>query len=233
MAFFCGLRLCTLKDTVSIVPFIASELHKTVTASSEEFLPEGPLVFVHPLSADLGTSNASLDLHVGKLWRTHKGKDVSLDIDANGYISIRSKALVSIETLETVKLPNAKFGYILPKVNLLGKGLTNAATKVDPGYNGRLIINLSNLSPGTIKLKYGQAFCALVIHRVDPPAKSYDLGPKSWPGVDQPRGWTQRIRDWADRNAGLLGLTGPFAAVLLYVLGIVIHKMVLGTWLSR
>jgi deoxycytidine triphosphate deaminase len=218
---------------MSVIPFVLDGPNKSVTALPEEFSPVGTILLVCPIKSDLTIENACLDLHVGKLYRSHRGDDVSWNTDANPVIVIRPKSLVSIQTQESVSFPTCRFGYVMSKVDLLERGLTNAASKIDPGYSGHLLVTVFNLGPNTIHLRAGDPFCTLVVHELGPGGVTYKKGPKGWHGVDHPLAFKDRLHDWIDRNSGVLSLLGPLIATCALLTPLILHKFIFGTWLSR
>ncbi len=110
-----------------------------------------------------------------------------------------------IQSEEIVFLPRKLFGYVVPKVTLLQEGITNTLSKVDPGYNGPLIVTLFNLGKTDRQLKRREHFCSLVLHSVAEGASLYNKAGKRITG--NPREpWWPRFKDWLEANKTLLNL---------------------------
>jgi hypothetical protein len=74
---------------------------------------------------------------------------------------------------------------------MLEKGLSNTLSKVDPGYTGRLSVTLFNLGPRKVRVKRGEQFCSLVIHRVENEREAvvYNKGEKEIGVATEPSLW--------------------------------------------
>jgi len=118
-----------------------------------------------PSQLNAAGSNVSYDLRVGAEYKDHRepGKK---DLPTGSDIQLLPGAAVIIETEESVRLPRSMFGYIVPKVSLLQKGLSNTMSKVDPGYNGHLLVTLFNLGKQIETIQRKQPFCALTLLQV-------------------------------------------------------------------
>jgi dCTP deaminase len=98
---------------------------------------------------------------------------------------------VIVQTEEELHFPRAMFGYVVPKVKLLQKGLSNTMSKVDPGYPGPLIITLFNLGKRKVTVHRGDPFCAFVVHDTAEGATLYAGVGKQVAGDKK-----QRVRLW-------------------------------------
>ena len=98
------------------------------------------------------------------------------------------------------------------RVKWLQEGVSNTLSKVDPGYNGRLLVTLFNLGRITKKLPRKERFCSLVVHRVgtDPDVCLYDKDAKRISGpLHKVTAW-QRARNVVEAH--------PATATMLLVL---------------
>ena len=147
---------------MSVVPLIRG---KTVVESRGEFDAAGGMkgykILIKPLDEKQlllnakDESNLTYDLRVGDEYKDHRYKGKA-DVGEEG-IKLRPNSAVIIQTLEHVHLPKFRFGYIVPKVKLLQKGISNTSSKVDPGYDGRLLVTVFNLGSKTETLHKGQS----------------------------------------------------------------------------
>jgi dCTP deaminase len=106
------------------------------------------------------------------------------------------------------------FAYIVPRVEWLQKGVSNTSSKVDPGYNGRLLITLFNLGQKKQAVNRADRFCSLVVHDVGPNAVLYDKDAKKISGVGHRRVW-QKIRDEIEANRTVVDLALIAATLVL------------------
>jgi deoxycytidine triphosphate deaminase len=91
------------------------------------------------------SSNISYDLRVGSEYRGHRDAEKT-ELPPGGDLLLRPGNAVLIQTEEVVFVPRNILGYVVPKVGLLQKGVSNTLSKIDPGYNGPLIVTLFNLA---------------------------------------------------------------------------------------
>ena len=126
-------------------------------------------------------------------------------------------------------MPAGLFGYIVPRVLWLQQGVSNTLSKVDSGYNGKLLVTLFNLGKNTVPIDRKEGFCSLVVHDVGDGVCLYEGNPKTiaGPGGVEPT-WTrirnrvkviwQTVRDALEANRAFVDLililvTGALAVV--------------------
>lgn len=213
---------------MAVIPFVIDSSNPTVVSSRQEFEEAGGLdgqaLFIQNLDHDqVGTArsdgNVSYDFRVGDEYRDHRdvGKTELLEDDE---ITLLSGAAVIIETMESVQFPRTRFGHIVPKVSLLQKGISNTASKIDPGYNGRLLITVFNLGRQKVTLKKGQKFCTLYVLSVQSGAIPYRKEAKRIVGAAKANAWF-RLRDFVENNSGLLSAVATILSAVLIILEII------------
>jgi dCTP deaminase len=153
---------------MSVIPLIRNA---TVVTNPKAFTPLGQALLIKnfdetQLQNNDESPNLCYDLRVGQSYRDHREKG-SFSLALGEEITLLPGAAVIIRTEESVHLPRAMFGYIVPKVKMLERGLSNTVSKVDPGYPGRLSVTLFNLGKRKVRVKRLEPFCSLVIHRVE------------------------------------------------------------------
>ncbi len=118
---------------------------------------------------------ATYDLRVGDQGATTSTKR-RVSIKETGYISLQPGDFAVVMALEEIKIGSqyaARFGL---RSKFARKGLiATTGPQIDPGYHGRLIIGLINLTPKSITLPYKDDFLSVEFHRLEEPAsKPYD-----------------------------------------------------------
>lgn len=170
---------------MSVIPFI---LGKTICTDQSEYAPTKNLVLIQDmetkqLDEEPGgkhSSNISYDLRVGDVYYSHLTRERVDITETKNEIEIKPSSSVIIQTEESVSFPACRFGQILPKVKLLQEGLSNTTSKIDPGYNGHLVVSVFNLSKSSVFLKKGDPFCALILNDIKlDGVKSYNKPQKS------------------------------------------------------
>jgi len=186
---------------MSVIPLIEDH---TFVASQDDFAQGGGILGSRLLIKNFDKTqfaqpgaNVSYDLRVGPKYRDHR-EQLPRDVEPGGNVSLLPGSAIIVQTEEEVHFPRMMFGYVVPKVGLLQKGLSNTMSKVDHGYHGPLVITLFNLGKQEITLQRGQPFCALVIHTTLEGATLYEGVAKQVAG-QRKRGFMYRFRQLHDR----------------------------------
>ncbi len=166
---------------MSLIPWIVDGDSPTVVTNPTAFDINGHAILMKELKRDeFGKDtygrpkpNGSYDLHVGGEYRDHRRLE-SNQLTPKNTIELPQKTAMTITADEEVQFPISIFGLIVPKETLLQKGLSNWPTKVDPGYNGPLHIAVFNHGNQSVELTHNEAFCALLLFSVAPPADAYN-----------------------------------------------------------
>jgi dCTP deaminase len=213
---------------MSIIPFIRSGdvADWTVAANDDEFTKtggtEGHAVLIrgldHSQLAD-DQPNASYDLRVGPEYRDHRDTGKT-DLPMDEEITLLPGAAVIIQTEEYVHFPRSRFGYIVPKVRLLQTGISNTVSKVDPGYDGPLLVTLFNLGKEKIRIKRLAPFCSLSIHHVEDGARLYNKPPKRIEGLVGRKLW-RKITDALDAYHVIVLIALIIVDAILATVGII------------
>ena len=118
---------------------------------------------------------ATYDLRVGRQGATTSTKKL-VNIKEEGYLSINPGDFGIVTVFEKLELSaqyTARFGL---RSKFARKGLlATTGPQIDPGYRGRLIIGITNLTPKSVSLPYKDDFLSVEFHRLEEPAtKPYD-----------------------------------------------------------
>ena len=217
---------------MAVVPLVPG---KSVAKTEEEFERRGArrgstLLIRNFDGAQLspGTPNLSYDLRVGSVYKDHRD-GLRRELPENRSITLFPGGAVVIETEESLHMPPGLFGYIVPRVKWLQQGVSNTLSKVDSGYNGKLLVTLFNLGRNTVPIDRKDGFCSLVVHDVGEGVCLYEGNPKTIAGAGTAEPiWTrlrnrvkvkwQTVRDALDANRifveiMLILVTGALALV--------------------
>jgi len=128
---------------------------------------------------------ASYDFRVGRQGAT-TSKKVITDIEKEGYLLLEPGDFTVITVFERVKLSPqhvARFGL---RSKYAREGLiATTGPQIDPGFEGRLILGLTNLTPKQIILAFKEELVTLEFHRLEKPTDNPYKGP--YQGVDELR----------------------------------------------
>lgn len=198
---------------MAIVPFIRDGdiTEWTVAANEDEFTKtggiEGDAVLIRELDTSqlaAGMPNASYDLRIGPEYKDHRDREggikgIKRDLPIGEQIELLPGAAVIIQTEEDVHFPRNMFGYIVPKVGLLQQGISNTVSKVDPGYDGPLLVTLFNLGKDIVRVRRRQPFCSISLHEVIRKPNLYNRPGQRIAGSTGRRIWRLQLRDVTDR----------------------------------
>ncbi|HLM58830.1 MAG TPA: hypothetical protein VK422_22190 [Pyrinomonadaceae bacterium] len=207
---------------MSVIPFITEGANVTVVASKEEFHKVGGLdggaILIGNLDRqqiESAAGNASYDLRVGSEYRDHRDSG-KRELPDDGRITLHPGSAVIIETAEYVYFPRTRFGHIVPRVSLLQKGLSNTSSKVDPGYQGKLLITVFNLGKKDIVLQRGQQFCTLYVLDIGEGVRVYEQEPKKIVGEAR-TGRLRALRDYIETNQAYFTIISLIASIILVI----------------
>jgi dCTP deaminase len=118
---------------------------------------------------------ATYDLRVGPQGATTSTKRI-IELDKASFMTLEPGDFGIVTSLETIRLGpqyTARFGL---RSKYARKGIiATTGPQIDPGYYGRLIVGLTNLSPKAVPLSYQSDFLSVEFHRLEQPAtKLYD-----------------------------------------------------------
>ncbi|MBA7521225.1 dCTP deaminase, dUMP-forming [subsurface metagenome] len=110
---------------------------------------------------------ATYDLRVGEQGATTTTKKI-VNIKETGYILLQPGDFGVITVLEEIRLGPQYTGRIGLRSKYARKGLiATTGPQIDPGYHGRLIIGITNLTPNPISLPYKDDLLSVEIHRLE------------------------------------------------------------------
>jgi len=216
---------------MSVIPLSTRGPYPTVVTTDEQFEAaggrQGARLLIRSFDdLQLGpdTPNLSYDLRIGSEYHDHRDM-WKKELQGNDQLTLYPGGAVIIETEESVHVPKGMFAYIVPRVKWLEQGVSNTLSKVDPGYNGKLLVTLFNLGKKTITFQRGERFCSLVVHQVLDGAQLYTKQGKRIRAGAAQKAW-QRFRDFLEANSvmvttGLMAVTTALVILqILQLLGI-------------
>lgn len=87
-------------------------------------------------------------------------------VSHGGKIVIPKHDSVLIISNETVYLDNRFAGYCISKVSMQSFGITSAAAPIKPGWIGKLLITLHNVSDNDFFIDVGKEFAIITMHKL-------------------------------------------------------------------
>lgn len=120
---------------------------------------------------------ASYDLRVGEQGATTTSRHV-VNIREAGFIILRPGDFGVVTTHETLKLGPQFVGRIGLRSKYARKGVVaTTGPQIDPGYRGRLIVGLTNLTPRSISLPHKDDLLTVEFHKLDQASTKPYVGP--------------------------------------------------------
>ena len=136
----------------------------------------GTSIAIEPFSEE-SIQAASYDLRVGDQAASSAEKKV-FDLTKTGFIEVKPGDFVIVLTHERLMLNEQHAGRFGLTSSYARKGLlATVAPQVDPGFRGRLIIGLTNLSSKPIVVPHNDRFLTIEFHRLEQPSSSPYDGP--------------------------------------------------------
>jgi dCTP deaminase len=120
---------------------------------------------------------ATYDLRVGPQGATTSSKRI-VDIGQQGYLAIEPGDFAVVSVLEELRLGPQYAGRIGLRSKWARKGLVaTTGPQIDPGYHGRLMVGLTNLTPNAITLSAKDDLLSVEFHKLEHPTDRPYSGP--------------------------------------------------------
>ncbi len=120
---------------------------------------------------------ASYDFRVGEQGATTSAKKL-VNIKHQGYLSLEPGDFGVITVLEEIRLGPQYAGRLGLRSKYARKGLiATTGPQVDPGFHGRLIVGITNLTPKPVSLAYKDDFITVEFHRLEEASTKPYSGP--------------------------------------------------------
>ena len=118
---------------------------------------------------------ASYDLRVGNEAVTTSSEGI-IDIEKAGYLKLKPGDFAVITAYEEIKLGPQYVGRFGLRSGFARRGLiATTGPQIDPGYHGRLIVGVTNLTPHDVTITHLDKFLSVEFHNLEKAAlKPYD-----------------------------------------------------------
>lgn len=194
---------------------------------------------------ETGVEPASYDMRLGEEAITSSRRE-KINPSEKGLFIIPAGDFALVTTCERVRLPLDLAGHIGLRSHYAKKGLVMlAGPQIDPGFNGVLVLGLSNLSPRDLTIPYKERFCTVEFYKLSesvtrPYSGEYQeqkgISPRDLESLVEAQGMTfgQVIRLLSDLTVNVKSLSesiafmkwalptsAAFLALLVAILGII------------
>lgn len=161
--------MCIVSDTSLKELVIPKEKYEDAKKWFEErdWISINGKILIYPFDLeDLGPF--SYDLCVGdEVFALRAQRKISMIEEREVFIDPGDIFLVL--TKEYIGLPREFAASVKPRFSFVRKGIIQSMTKIDPTWYGKIVVAITNRSENRFQLRKGQAFCTLIIHRLDKP----------------------------------------------------------------
>lgn len=133
-----------------------------LTHGDLKVFPIDPLTQIQPCSIDLRLGDQIIIPRGGRRIDPHRGIGVDDTPMPFEEYWLEPNGFVNVATFETVEVPSHLVGFLVGKSTLARFGLqVESAGLADPGWQGRLTLELKNLGPDTIVLRPKMFICQI------------------------------------------------------------------------
>lgn len=120
---------------------------------------------------------ASYDLRVGEQGATTSTRKL-VNLREVGYLALEPGDFGVVTVLEEIRMGPQYAGRFGLRSKYARKGLiATTGPQIDPGYHGRLIIGITNLTPKRVSLPYKDDFVSIEFHRLEEASSKPYSGP--------------------------------------------------------
>lgn len=139
-------------------------------------LDEGTInIYPAPVGSDVQPASVELHLHNEVIADPTSDEPIVFDINehpCDGEYALMPDEFLLVSTTEHVALSNEVVGEVWGKSSLGRIGLLVHVTAgyIDPGFSGRITLELKNLSNNVIRLKPGMKIAQIAFDRLESPA---------------------------------------------------------------
>jgi dCTP deaminase len=137
-----------------------------------EYINAGRIRIAPRPDLSIALGSCSLDLRwSGQLERMGPGEWVSYEIPEGGLMVFNPGDFALASTMERVRLPDTIAGRLEGRSSFArrGRALQYTAGLLDPGWEGVITLELSNVGKQPITLTHGMRICAMAFEFVDKP----------------------------------------------------------------
>jgi len=133
-------------------------------------------IIIDPFEQDQ-VQASSYDLRVGAQGATTTAKKL-VNIEQEGYLLLQPGDFAVVTVLEELTLGPQYAGPFGLRSKYARKGLiATTGPQVDPGFHGRLIVGLTNLTPTAVPLPFKDDFVTIEFHKLEHPTTKPYSGP--------------------------------------------------------
>lgn len=159
--------MCIISDTSLKELVIPDEEHKVARKwyQKRDWVSIKGRILIDPFDIkNLGPFN--YDLCVGnEIFALKSKRKISLNTSKEVFIEPGDVFLVL--TQEYIGLPREYAASAMPRFVLVREGIIQSMTKIDPTWYGKIVVAIVNHSKKRFGLRKSQAFCTLIIHKLD------------------------------------------------------------------
>ena len=155
-------------------------------------------LLVHPFNEKFLTP-VGFDLTIGSTYISLDEKQLHEELIMGESFTISAGDTISVLTEEYVGMPLSKrvAGIFKSKVSLVMRGLSPISTTLDPDWEGRLLIPITNHRPYPVTLRRGDTFCTMILFSTNSAATKTSNKPAGREDLQkgQMREWLREVKE--------------------------------------
>lgn len=133
-------------------------------------------IYIEPFDGNQ-VQGATYDFRVGKQGATTSTKKL-IDIEEAGYLLLAPGDFAIITVLEELRIgPQYAARFGLRSKYARDGVVATTGPQIDPGYHGRLILGLTNLTPRPVSVPYKDDLVSVEFHKLEKPSTKPYAGP--------------------------------------------------------
>jgi len=125
-----------------------------------------------------GLTPVGYDVHASDVTMIREGGETRVIDPVDGVFAVPAGAQFLVLTREYLVLHRSLAATIHSQVGLVSMGMSHISTTIDPGWSGRLLLSMVNLTTREIRVPADHAIATIIFHTTTAPAKRPNNRPK-------------------------------------------------------
>lgn len=122
---------------------------------------------VEPILDDFQIGACSFDVRVGRSVQLDASSTSPLNIEIGDAVRLEPRAYIRFVTLETLEFPDGISGMVFLWSGFASIGLVMQPSRIDPGWSGKLVLGMVNLSSAPVEIVSGQRIASISLFKLE------------------------------------------------------------------
>ena len=102
------------------------------------------------------------------------------EVRVGTFIDLPPQGFILGHTVEYFRVPENIFGVCIGKSTYARLGLDILVSPLEPGFNGHVVIEITNNTPNTVRIYANEGICQFIFFEGEPPTLTYDDRPNNY-----------------------------------------------------